>query len=158
MSESFESVKEYDSKVEMQLLYTKMGETTNNLQNYQNELAVHIKTNVLVNARKILSKYLSIDAAIDRLTDLSGDVEDLKAIVQKYKEEPELQETYRAEYQHYLALLRNNFDFLKDDAARAQKKEDKSMKKVIQEFYKAQVMYFEGKDAAWKTLDLKITD
>jgi hypothetical protein len=155
MSESFETVKEYDPKVEMQLLYTKMGETTGNLQKYQNELAVHIKTNVLVNARKILSKYLSIDSAIDRLLDLSVDVEDLKTMVQKYKEEPELQETYRAEYQHYLALLRNNFDFLKEDSARLQRKEDKNMKKVVQEFYKAQVMYFEGQDAAWKPVDLK---
>lgn len=158
MAEAFEDIKEWESKNTLRELYGKMSNVTNDLKSYQNDLAAHVKTSVLIDSKKILAKYQWADRAIDRLLDLSIDVEDLKSMIQKYKEEPEIQETYKSEHQHYLNLLRNNFDALREDSAKMQNKEEKNLKKVVQEFYKAQVMFFEQQQQQWGKVNVGSDD
>ena len=57
---------------------------------------------MLIATRKLFAKYKSILRAVDRLLDLCTDVHDLSQALPKYKDEPEKQETLRAEFAHYL--------------------------------------------------------
>ena len=106
-----------------------------------NELVSQLKVNVFVSSRKLLSKYKNAVRAIDRLLSLSSDVSDLYSMISKYKNEASTQDMYQSEYQHYLNLLRVNFTYLLEDTKKMQKKEEKLLKSIIEEFYKAQKMY-----------------
>lgn len=106
-----------------------------------NELVSQLKVNVYVSSRKLLSKYKNAVRAIDRLLSLSSDVSDLYSMISKYKNEANTQDMYQSEYQHYLNLLRVNFTYLLEDTKKMQKKEEKLLKSIIEEFYKAQKMY-----------------
>jgi hypothetical protein len=149
MSEVFYDAKDYDKKVEMKHLYGKISETTTSLQSYQNDLAFHLKEKALKPARKILAKYLNLNRAIERILDLSTDVEDLKNKIIYYQADQEKQETLKAEYQYYLNLLRNNFDIMREDAAVMQNRENKKLQDVVNGFYQAQLMLIEGQNTAW---------
>lgn len=93
-------------------MHNKVGEAAKLLKPELNHLASHVKVNVLMASRKILANYKDVKRAIDRLLDLSTDVEDIRVALPKYSNDPSKQETYRAEYTHYLNLLRTNFDYL----------------------------------------------
>lgn len=149
MSEVFYDAKDYDKKVEMKHLYGRISETATSLQSYQNDLAFHLKEKVLKPTRKILAKYLNLSRAIERMLDLATDVEDLKSKTLQYHADQEKQETLKAEYQYYLNLLRNNFDILREDASVMQKRENKKLQEVVNEFYQAQLMLVEGQNSAW---------
>ena len=114
-----------------------------------NELVSHLKVKVLINSRKLLAKYKNVVRAIDRLLVLSNDVWDLDSTISKYKNDFETQEMYKSEYDHCLKQLRINFIYLIEDTKKCTKKEEKNLKKIIEEFYQAQRMYVMMLNSEW---------
>ena len=122
-------------------IYRQMWSSQKLTYNNVTELASHLKVNMLIATRKLFAKYKSILRAVDRLLDLCTDVHDLSQALPKYKDEPEKQETLRAEFAHYLWVLRTNFDYLREDSRKARKNEESKFKRIIEEYYIAQKMY-----------------
>ena len=142
---------------DLKVLYESTSELFDNWKAHHNKLACDINISSVPKHWKgllkysdfkslsksyyLLNQYLKVDRAIDRLLDLAIDVEDLHGMLQKYKDEPDKIATYRSEYNHYLTLLRVNFEFLREDSVKMQEKEEKNLKNIIHEYYAFQVEY-----------------
>ena len=159
LAHTFIQAKDQETDKELMKLYGETAELWDVSKDNQNKLSWDAEISIIPKPWKgllkfsdfkalnksycILNQYLKVERAINRLLDLAIDVEDLKGILQKYHEEPDKFETYKAEYHYYLRLLRTNFDFLKEDSGRMQAKEDKNLKDVIEEYYMFQKQYFQ---------------
>lgn len=94
----------------------------------------------------LLNQYKKVSWAVDRLLDLAMDVDDLKGILEKYKDDKDKYETYKSEYAHYLNLLRVNFDYLREDSEKMQEKEENNLKNIIGEYYNFQKRYLQHQE------------
>ncbi|CAI2369224.1 unnamed protein product [Moneuplotes crassus] len=166
IEEALEEISEKENDPELKTLYGKTGETFSLLRKNQNKLAADTniskisdpKTNLLKFADfKALSKsyyllnqYLKVDRAIDRLLDLAIDVEDLKNMLEKFKNDSDKLETYKSEYNHYLNLLRINFESLREDSTKMQEKEEENLKKIIHSYHVFQKVYLTNQEEVLK--------
>jgi len=166
IEEALEEISEKENDPELKTLYGKTGETFSLLRKNQDKLAADTniskisdpKTNLLKFADfKALSKsyyllnqYVKVDRAIDRLLDLAIDVEDLKNMLEKFKNDSDKLETYKSEYNHYLNLLRINFESLREDSTKMQEKEEENLKKIIHSYHVFQKVYLTNQEEALK--------
>mmetsp|Transcript_22902 Transcript_22902/g.25422 ORF Transcript_22902/g.25422 Transcript_22902/m.25422 type:complete len:270 (+) Transcript_22902:523-1332(+) len=164
LKNAFDISQDQETDPELKEVYNQMGEMLNSSKANQDRLAcdtdIRLMSKQWKNLHKysdfkslsktyaLLNQYQKVDRAIDRLLYLAMDVEDLKGLLLKFKEEPDTLETYKSEYHHYLNLLRRNFEFLKEDSGKMQAKEDKNLKSVIQEYFIFQKEYFEHQNTA----------